>query len=501
MTATPPSPSPENPWSRRRWFLALGGLLALYALLLLACLGANAGGSDSSGYLNQAKLLTAGQATVAPRGLPGLPSSPELDFLYSPLGLKPTADHRQLVPTYPLGLPLLLVLARPLFGWAQVANAVAFLHLLAGLALFYAWLRTLAFSRGWALTGAALLALSPLYLRIGTQNMSDVPALVWCLAAMLAAWRADRGAGWSLASGFALGVAVLIRPSNLMLLAPLAFALGPAWRRWLFLVLGGAPLALLQLLHSHAAFGSWLTTGYGAVGGMFSFANVWPSLLQYLRWSIVLFSPVALLALGLPRLGRVDRRLGFVLTTWIAGFFGFYLFYPHTAEAWWFLRFVLPAAPALITAGLWQARAWSWLQTRSPLRYALLALVFAFVVFWDFRLNAFSSGHTESHYPETAAWTKKHLPADAAIFCMQYSGCLFYYTDFTLLRWDAFPLESLGSLQTALRTSGRPVYAVLFHSENQPALARLGGRWTKIGQVRYATIWQAEDFPPPPPLR
>ncbi len=501
MTATPPSPSPENPWSQRRWFLVLGILLGLYAVLLLTCLGANAGGSDSSGYLNQAKLLATGQATVAPRALPELPPTAELDFLYSPLGLKPTADHRQLVPTYPLGLPLLLVLARPLFGWAQAANAVALAHLLAGVALLYAWLRTLDFSRGWALSGTALLATSPLYLRIGTQNMSDVPALVWCLASVLAAWRAPKAARWSFLAGFALGVAVLIRPSNLVLLAPLALIVGLSWRRWIVFGLGGAPLALIQLAHSHAAYGAWLTTGYGAVGGMFSVAHVWPSLLQYLRWSAVLFSPVALLALALPRFGRADRRLALVLAAWITGFFGFYLFYPYTAEAWWFMRFVLPAAPALIAAGLWQARSWPWLQSSIRLRYALLALVFAFATFWDFRLNAFSSGRTESHYPETAAWVKEHLPADAVVFCMQYSGCLFYYTDFTLLRWDAFPLESLARVQSAISANRRPVYAVLFSSENQSALERLGGRWTKIGQVRYATIWQAEDFPPAQPLR
>ena len=66
----------------------------------------HAGGSDSSAYLNQARLLASGRLLAEPR-LPELPSGPHGPLVGSPLGFRP-APNGSLAPTYPPGYPLLL---------------------------------------------------------------------------------------------------------------------------------------------------------------------------------------------------------------------------------------------------------------------------------------------------------------------------------------------------------------------------------------------------------
>ena len=60
MDSPPASASPSTPPSRSRHLLASGGLvvaLVLYGILLASRMGAYAGSSDASGYLNNARLL------------------------------------------------------------------------------------------------------------------------------------------------------------------------------------------------------------------------------------------------------------------------------------------------------------------------------------------------------------------------------------------------------------------------------------------------------------
>ena len=67
-------------------------LLVLYALVLGRNVAAVAAGSDSSGYLNHAKLLASGHVHVEPRTIPGLPDSSAPKGLYMALGFKPAWD-------------------------------------------------------------------------------------------------------------------------------------------------------------------------------------------------------------------------------------------------------------------------------------------------------------------------------------------------------------------------------------------------------------------------
>ncbi|MGA2691079.1 MAG: hypothetical protein ABSF76_01835, partial [Opitutaceae bacterium] len=95
-------------------------------------------------------------------------------------------------------------------------------------------------------------------------------------------------------------------------------------------------------------------------------------------------------------------------------------------------------------------------------------------------------------------WMNRNLPKDAVCLSMQVSGALVYYTDFTFIRWDALEPDNIGRVESALRASKRPLYAVLFPFEITDSGAldrRMPGHWTEVGKVDAVTIWR-RDFPP-----
>ncbi len=489
----------------------LGGLalaFMAYAVLLAYFTGAYAGGSDSSGYLNNARLLREGRVHVERRAIEGLPPEKiaKYPYLYVPLGFVPMDQH-EMVPTYPIGLSLLIVGVSHLTGWGYAPHVTMWLHALAGVGLMFALARVTGLSLCAAAMGALLLGLSPLYLFMALQAMSDVPALVWSAAAVLCAWLSRRHDRWALAAGASVAMGVLIRPTNLFVLVPVAVCLGLAWRRWIWLAVGGAPGAVFLALFNLALYGKALTTGYGDVGSAFSRDFVPLSLISYLRWLPVVLTPGVVLVFALPWVtAPTARRFAVVLALWMAVYAGFYTFYYHTHETWWYLRFLLPAFPPAILAMLFAART---IAARWPARRvaaATLLLACALLVWdvsWDRHFSALDAGEGEKVYPEAAHWARDHLPANTVIACMQTSGALRYYTDFILVRYDQF-IENAALLATVERASaaaGRPIYAMLFPFEIKEKNALEGampGRWTQVGILRegQVTIWR-RDGPPP----
>ena len=198
---------------------------------------------------------------------------------------------------------------------------------------------------------AAALAVSPLYLFMAQWAMSDVPAMVWATAAVIAAWKSEKRPSWALAAGACAAVAFLVRPSNFLIALPMLILIGASPKRLLLAGLAGIPGVLVWAVINHAAYGGYLQSGYGAIGNEFHMALV-PGTLRYcLRWlPLVLTSPRPRLppessrslperrtraALALAQRGRSPILPSTCPTRW-------------THEDWWFLRFLLPAAPALI---------------------------------------------------------------------------------------------------------------------------------------------------------
>ena len=127
----PSAPEPSTLGAR----IGLCGVLAAYAVILIILIGAVPGGSDNSGYFNEARLLSHGTIHAPMRTLGAVPAR-EMPYLYTPLGMKPARGRDGvLVPTYPPGLPLLLVPAARAIGWEHAGDLVLILQSLAGIAL------------------------------------------------------------------------------------------------------------------------------------------------------------------------------------------------------------------------------------------------------------------------------------------------------------------------------------------------------------------------------
>ena len=244
-----------------------------------------AGGADSSGYLNQARLFSHGRSVDDSR-LPG--SWPDGIDKLAPLGFRPTPDRRHLAPIYPPGYPLLMAPAfliherAPLPGRAALRRAHGVVDVCAGPQAARAGGRR----RGRAAGRRPV----PTFLYQLVQPMSDVPATAaWLLALYLARAETMRRA---VGAGLATSVAILIRP-NLMPLALLVWVHVRARRRRRRpLATGGRvsdrdpSLAVILGVIQSTRYGSPLASGYGSVAICSDWRTSGPNLDRYPRWMI-----------------------------------------------------------------------------------------------------------------------------------------------------------------------------------------------------------------------
>ncbi len=483
-----------------RWAFWLPLLaFALYAMMLVRYSAACASGSDSSGYMNNARMLDQGSLSAPMRRVQGLDPVSVSSFAFVPLGFTPGVDRASLVPVYPMGLPLAIMAAAHVVGWDLAPTLTIVFHALFGLWLMYLLGRKSGLEAGWAWLGVMLLAASPLYILMSLELMSDVPAMMWVSAAVLCAWKSRERPWLAFLAGAAAALAVLDRPTNLLVFVPVGVALGTSIRRWLLLSAGGLPGAFLLGIVNEAAYGRIFTSGYGPLEGLFSAANVPVTLLHYALWLPALFTPLVVLCLGLPLVKRHPPPGSGVLAAWALVFPGFYLFYRHTHETWWALRFILPALPPMLVAAVLVARALAGRCRLAPRAWWLAVAAAALLIFgriWFWKLGFAHTGASEQTCVECASWSASHLPANAVVASMQTSGALFYYTKFTLLRWDAVSPAEFERIAAACAAAGRPVFALLypFEIEEQGAFRRhLTGRWTPVASIRRASVWRLES--------
>lgn len=513
MKMTPSDPAPASPLAQNRTLrICLGVAVALLFVCYLWFVRTRtayfASDSDASGYFNTAKLLTQpGLVQPVPR-IAGL-TPPDWTYYYQqPLGFTIHPDKVAFTATYPVGLPLHFLAAAPFVGGLDYA-AILVNVALAGAALLLLFVlgRQLGLPVAWALAGAALLAVCPLWIYAILRPMSDACATVWTLASLVFALLHRRHWAWGFAAGLAYAVGVLVRPTNLLLLLPLAFVLGTHVRAWLAFLVGGLPGALFLAWYNYTVYGGVLTTGYGQVGHLFGLQFVPHNFLHFLHWHFLLLTPFVFLpAFALPWLFRTARSTVILLGLWALSFLGFYIFYFHTGETWWYLRFVLPAFPAVILAALLVAHRYFTAQPRpafyrwGPLLLLVVALGWEIQATRGFYLATTKQG--ERAYLEAAEWMQAHVPANAIILEMQVSGAFAYYTSFTTARWDLMDRPAWARLRAAARASGRPIYATLFDFEEPRLLSDLGAAgWERVTRVRHINVWRFQDPAPAPSSR
>lgn len=494
------NPNPPSGRARARWWLLAGfAALALYTAFLGRHAAVVAGGADSSGYLNSARLLLEGRLQAALRAPSELGPAASLDAMhFLPQGFFPSRERGLLNPTYPTGLPLHLAAAHATLGPRAGTFAVLLGAAAAAVALLYRAARDLGLGRPLATAGAVTLAAFPVFLFTSIQPLSDTLATTWTLAALVAGLRAGRSAGWAAAAGGAFALATLVRPTNLLLAPPLLLLVGLSPRRLLAFAAGGLPGAAWLAWYNHALYGHPLASGYGNIGAAFAVHHGAPTAVHFAKW-LALLLPTLLLALPFAAVARGefrDRRLAALGLAFLA-ITVCYAFYEVSHEVWWCLRFILPAVPALILAGLLGVEALArgpgarWPRAFRPVAAGVIALwAVVAAIHWAPRLAVFEMRRYEQAYADGSAAALARFKPDALVVCSAFSGSLYYYTPFAVLRSDQIGAEDFTRHAQRLQGAGREIGAVLFESEEAEAFRRCPGNWTRIARTGNVGLWR-----------
>ena len=493
-----------------RWSACLGVLLgtALYCGFLAANSTIVAGGSDSSGYLNSARLLAAGRLQADLRVPVEFGPQAALDRShFTPLGFFSYAGNPRLTPTYPSGLPLHFALGSRIFGWRIGLLVIEIGAAFGAIVLCYAVARELGLGGWFATAGAVTLGLCPVFLFSSIQPLSDTLATLWCLAAMLAALRSRRTAGWAGACGAALGIAVLVRPTNIVLLPALVVVLGFDWRRLGLAILGGLPALVWLALYNRALYGGVLRSGYGDLQDAFALHNAWPTTRHFAHW-LVLLLPAILVGLPFAAIMRPAGRGRHLtaLALWFGAITGLYACYEVSHEVWWCLRFILPGIPALIIGGLLGLETISML---IPVRWAdryrigVALMLGGWAIggswYWTRKLGVQYIRGYEQVYADATHAAKAQLPPNALVVAFHLSGALYYYTEFPVLRWDTADTADFAHYAALAQKTGRPICAVLYDVEVSDALhGHFPGAWERIGTVKNVGLWRLTPSPAAP---
>jgi hypothetical protein len=475
---------------------------AVYGSVLLRSAVRGVGGSDQAGYANTARDIAAGRIVLPVAGLSELGLDPKWAPVFTPLAHEAGPRPGTMVPYYPPGFPLHLAAAAAIGGWNAAPFFVSPIAALLCLGLTYVLGRELGLSKSLSLCGAVVLGVWDVFLFHAIQPLSDVAAALWATAAVVAALRARRRRGWAVAAGAAFGMAVLVRPTNSVLLLALVFAL--PWRmvELALFVAGGLPFAAFYGTWNRTAFGSAFKTGYThQFAGEFALANFVARAGRYgsqVAMELSPLIPIGALAVAADR--RVAARDRAVLVAWFGAIFLVYCFW-GPSDNWTYARYLLPAAPAAVVSFLIVLRDLA-ARLRTPSRRtaavaAALAVVFVSALLADRRWRPLGAAPGETVYPlacRALADGSDGRPTLAV--SMVFSAALRYYTNVVPVRWDYLTPESFAILRRQAAERGWRVTAVLFPFEVPQAVARVAGPWVFLGNVRQAGLW---ELPPPGP--
>jgi hypothetical protein len=472
-------------WERRsvaRWFertvwtLApwVASLAAVAVIGLWIAYGTRAvGGSDSYGYVSQARLWLDGDLHTHQEFAAAAPW-PNADRTFTPLGYRPAPEHT-IIPTYAPGLPILMAIFMTATGECGAFLVTPVCGALLVVLTFTLGLRVS--GRGTGTLAALLTASSPTILLMTLWPMSDVPAATFWVMSLVLASRPPSYLSAGLA-GIAAGIAILIRPN----LAPLvvfpagvvvwraAGAAGVRIRRVVTFVLACAPFVVLVAWVNHDLYGSFLLSGYGEASSIYQWQNLRPNLARYPRWlweTQGAYVFVFLLAAFSRDPHDETRPLRWILLAYMAGVFVCYLLYIPFDE-WWYLRFVIPAMPVMFVLGIDGIRRLS--RRFGPAVSAIVAVVFTTLsvthAIGYARAHAvFEIGEGEQKYADVGRYLARELPPGTTVVSGLHSGSVRLYSHLSTLRVDLLDSAWLDRAIDYLTSIGPPPYLVLEESE------------------------------------
>ena len=466
---------------------AIAPAAALAVLVAGLTYGARAaGGADSYGYVSQAYLWMDGELRIQ-QPFAGTVPWPNADWTLTPLGYRPGTTPHTLVPIYSPGLPLIMA------GATRVVGSCGPYYIMP---LAAAALVLITFLLGRRVAGtdtgniaALLMATSPVMLFQTMMPMTDViVATLWTASLLLAFGRSI----WSIVgSGIVCGLAVLVRPNLVLQTAiPLLIVVWETFRerapdrvsrtglkrafaRALAFGFAVAPGILLVAAINNYLYGSPSESGYGTVGSIYSFGNLGPNLARYPAWLLESQGALAFVfLLAVFRIGRLARHelpWRGIFLLFIALLLLPYLFY-IPFDAWWYLRFVLPAFPIMfiliadvvLSAGRRLPPPWGTIGLLTVVVWMTLSAV-SFAIERD--ITGLGAG--EHRYADVGRFIARELPAKSVCLAMQHSGSIRHYSQCTTLRYDILQPEWLDRAIAHLVERGYHPYIVLEHWEEE----------------------------------
>jgi hypothetical protein len=481
-------------WTRAEAALAARGsatwaaALTFVAMTIVVMIGFKEGAlvaasADAWGYVSQADRWANGTLRVEQPLMRELTPTLPADVL-APLAYRPSPDGTTIVPMVSPGLPMVMALFQVIGGRDAVFAVVP---LLAGVAIVGTYLLGRGLSGpGTGVAAAMLLAASPSFLfQLTSSPMSDIPATAWWALSLATVLVPARWAAF--VSGAAAGAAVLTR-SNLAPLAaaPAALLLIAAWRerhvspagmqRVALFLAGVLPsFAIVAWLNSFW-YGSPLTSGYGALGDLFRWEHIGANLQRYPRWLLESQTPLVLLAFAAPWFVR-RRAHAVMLIAFVMGtLFAYLPYFPF--DAWWFLRFLLPAYPpllALTAATLVHAARRFPVGLCGAVPIAAIVLTMWHGVTYAAARATFDSDG-EWKYAIAGRYVAEHLPERAVLLAVQHSGSARYYSGRITIRWDWVPADKLEWMLAEVERLGYVPYALMEDWEEPAMRERFAGR-------------------------
>jgi len=465
-----PARAHDSRKANRQWLAAVAAL-AVVVFVLTSAFGAFvAGGADSSGYLNQARLWERG-TLITNESLIERVDWPFADWTFSPLGFRPGVTRGTLVPIYSPGYPMVMGSIRRVFGAGREMYVVPITA--AGLVVCTAILGTWVGGLPIGAAASLLLATSPPFVLQSLQPMSDVPtAFWWTLAALLGS---SRRLIDSLASAAAVAMAILTRPNLVPLAIPLVLFVLAArrreetsynWRGAIIVSSGVVMAAALVAYLNTIFFGSPGSSGYGAPRDLYQLGFVPVNVVRYTQWlmqseTILIFAALA----GLVALRRnaFAGRWAMFAAAVVAIVLSSYLFY-RPFDNWTYLRFFLPAYPLLFVALLSVAN-FNFFASRPGLKTALIVtttvVVFGAHINFMLHNHVFQTKALEQKYLTVTDYIQRSLPANAVFISHQYTGSIHYYTDRRILRYDWLVPNRLDDAVHRLESLGYKPYVLL----------------------------------------
>jgi hypothetical protein len=423
----------KKSFSKKNILLGLLGVLTLLSLFWFysTYMQRYIGACDYYGYYQEALLLKSGKV-IMNTGL-----DPRKYPCTAPLGYY--TRNGRVVPQYTPGYPLLLALGSFLGADFYVNPLIGVLSVL----MMFLLLLELTEKRI-AILFSLLWAFSPIVAWGSTYLMSDLAAALFIMLGFYLFLREKPGA-----AAICLGFSVAVRPTNLffiLILLPLLIKK----HQWLRFGLHLLIPASLYGAFNWIIYGVPWRFGYGNISYDLTHTVFFPHLVFYLKEIVVQFTPVlAILALfALVRKTRYSWFYGL----WFLFFLIFYSFWRAGGDLWWWMRFLLPALPALfILAALGLKRIldttekkWRKLSHKTATLLITLVTIAMLMYFVQYgKKNDVYINNKGYDYAYLSNAVGKLVPPGSLVGAFEISGALRIYANVEPFNWHNFDVPDL----------------------------------------------------------